>query len=104
AQIRHFACFAISIPLSFRDTGGDDSNLTQFSNRPAPSLMFKIAEEFEEGGREEVVAEFEGVAARAAQPVRLLQLPRDPLLRGQAWKLKGEFLQQAGIESWKVRA
>src|SRR5206468_9074277 len=38
------------------------------------------AEEFEKDGGEEGVAEFEGVAARAAQPVRLLQVRGYPLL------------------------
>ena len=51
--------------------------------RPLVGVFLRITEELEEGGGEEGVGEFEGVAAGAAQPVRLLQSPRDPLLLGQ---------------------
>ena len=52
-------------------------------DRKAMRIRDWVTEEFEEGGGEEGVGEFEGVAAGAAQPVRLLQLPRDPPLLGQ---------------------
>jgi len=53
-----------SNPLVVRRESGEDSH-----NR--------VAEEFEEGGGEQRVREFEGVAAGASQTVRLLQSPRD---------------------------
>jgi len=47
---------------------------------PILGIRLRIAEEFEEGGGEEGVGEFEGAAAGAAQPVRLLQTHGGPLL------------------------
>src|SRR5436309_4482074 len=52
------------------------SKLADFFPLPPFSVAYRFAEEFEEGGGEEGVAEFEGVAPGTAQPVRLLQLSR----------------------------
>ena len=43
-------------------------------------IFGRITEEGNKGGAEKSVAEFKRVAARAAQPVCLLQFPRDALL------------------------
>ena len=40
-------------------------------------IPHRVPEHLQEGGGEEGVREVEGVAAGAAQPVRLLQHPRD---------------------------
>jgi hypothetical protein len=53
---------------------------TTVGSTPTVGISREITEEFEEGGGEEGVDEFEGVAASAAQPVCLLQLPSDPPL------------------------
>ena len=63
-----------------RAAGDEREEVCEFNDREALWIPDGAAEELEEGGGEEGVAEFEGVAAGAAQPVRLLQLLRDPLL------------------------
>jgi hypothetical protein len=64
-------------------------------------VLSRVAEEFEEGGWKEGVGEFDGVAAGAAQLVRLLQSPREPPLLGQARKRNLNFLKIVTVDGVK---
>src|SRR4051794_40793275 len=68
---------------------------TEFQELDVRRGMIGVAEEFEECGGEERVGEFEGVAAGAAQPVRLLYLSRDPPLLRQGGQRNLDGLQES---------
>src|SRR5439155_24830512 len=73
--------------------------LADFFPLPRSSVAYRFAEEFEEGGGEEGVAEFEGVAPGTAQPVRLLQLSRYPLLLGQTGQRHDALSENGRVET-----
>lgn len=69
-----------------RTAGDKRQKITEFCYREPQRICSWVTEQLEKGGGKECVREFEGVAARAPQPVRLLQLPCDSLLLKHRWQ------------------
>ncbi len=72
--------------------------LAEWRRWPRVHCWILAAEEFEEGSGEERVGEFEGVAAGAAQPVRLLQSLRNPLLLAHFWQRDRTFPKNRRVQ------
>ena len=64
----------------------------EFIHSELRESIASFTEQFEERVGEEGVGDFQGIPASEAQPVRLLQLPRDSLLFGQVGQWDGDVL------------